>query len=501
MTTPAENAEPLRFPAAAIYLWYAFVASMAFMKPSLRIAGNYVQFSELIFLAFAAVAAAYIIYMRLLPRLGGLWLPLVVYLGASAISASFSPRASTSLVKLAGVAYLAAIAAAAVAVIRDVKILKSTVIAFIAGSTFAALAASAGALLFYIAPDLAAASGLLHHYGSLPPGNYPRVEGTFIYPAMLCNYLTVGMMLTLAAGKIGWIGKRIAAAIVAVHVIAAIFTVTPGLGVFVLAGAAWIAYLLWEKRPWTARLTAFGGILIAAASVLVSALSLRQIPTSPYRFELWGTTIDPTQRLLTWQGSFATFAAHPLVGKGLGLPATAVEFLAPSGGRQMLTDAHNTFLNIAATTGVLGLAAVLLLCVITIAAARRALASNYPPADSAGPETVVHMSQDTETAGGADYPTSDPPATKPVSLAPLPAALLIAFISGFIVQGLTGSFEDARHLWLTIGLIWGCSELNTNAPSAWVHRALRHPLFPRLERRHPCLHECEACIVKDIAVA
>src|SRR5690606_15890143 len=106
MTTPAENPQPLRFPAAAVYLWYAFVASMAFMKPSLRIVGNYVQFSELIFLAFAAVAAAYIIYMRRLPRLGGLWLPLAVYLGAFTLSAAFSPRPATSLVKLAGVAYL-----------------------------------------------------------------------------------------------------------------------------------------------------------------------------------------------------------------------------------------------------------------------------------------------------------------------------------------------------------------------------------------------------------
>jgi hypothetical protein len=119
MNTPAENAEPLRFPAAAVYLWYAFVASMAFMKPSLRIAGNYVQFSELVFLAFAAVAAAYIIYRRRLPRLGGLWLPLLVYIGAFTISAAFSPRPFTSFVKLTGVAYLAAIAAAAVAVIRD----------------------------------------------------------------------------------------------------------------------------------------------------------------------------------------------------------------------------------------------------------------------------------------------------------------------------------------------------------------------------------------------
>jgi putative inorganic carbon (hco3(-)) transporter len=327
------------------------------------------------------------------------------------------------------------------------------VLVFIAGSTFAALAGATGALLFYIAPDLAAASGLLHHYGSLPPGNYPRVEGTYIYPAMLCNYLTVGMMLTLAAGKLGWIGKSLAAAIVALHVIAAIFTVTPGLGGFVFAGAAWIAYLLWQKRPGREFAAMAAGILLAAASVVVSALTFRQIPTSPYRLELWGTTIDPTQRLLTWQGSFATFAAHPLVGKGLGLPATAVEFLAPSGGRQMLTDAHNTFLNIAATTGVLGLAAVLLLCIMTIAAARRALGSNHSAADSAAPGD-----------GRSPIPPPRSAGPKHISLAPLTAALLIAFISGFIIQGLTGSFEDARHLWLAIGLIFAMKSVRQPPP-------------------------------------
>jgi hypothetical protein len=60
---------------------------------------------------------------------------------------------------------------------------------------------------------------------------------------------------------------------------------------------------------------------------------------------------------------------------------------------------------------------------------------------------------DTPARAVADPATYDPPATNR-SLAPLTAALLIAFVSGFIIQGLTGSFEDARHLWLTIGLIF-----------------------------------------------
>ena len=148
MAVAAENTEQPHFPVAAVYLWYAFIASMAFMKPSLLIAGNNVQFSELIFLAFAAIAAGVIIHWRRLPQLGALWLPLLVYLAAFAISAALSPRPSASFVKLAGVAYLAAIAASAVAVVRDEARLRNTVLAFLAGSTFAALAGVTGVPAF-----------------------------------------------------------------------------------------------------------------------------------------------------------------------------------------------------------------------------------------------------------------------------------------------------------------------------------------------------------------
>ena len=37
-------------------------------------------------------------------------------------------------------------------------------------------------------------------------------------------------------------------------------------------------------------------------------------------------------------------------------------------------------------------------------------------------------------------------------------ALGISFISAFLYQGLTGSYEDARHLWVLIGLLASVSE-------------------------------------------
>jgi hypothetical protein len=36
---------------------------------------------------------------------------------------------------------------------------------------------------------------------------------------------------------------------------------------------------------------------------------------------------------------------------------------------------------------------------------------------------------------------------------PLIFGLAVAFFTTFVIQGLMGSFEDARHLWLVIGLL------------------------------------------------
>ena len=86
----------------------------------------------------------------------------------------------------------------------------------------------------------------------------------------------------------------------------------------------------------------------------------------------------------------------------------------PSGQMQLLTDAHNVVLSVAAQSGIFGVVPLVLICIAVI---RRSL-----PFDL----TDVNM---------------------------LRTALGIAFFSAFLVQGLVGSFEDARHLWVLIGLV------------------------------------------------
>jgi len=244
---------------------------------------------------------------------------------------------------------------------------------------------------------------------------------------MLCNYLTAGILLILASFKVGWMKKKPTAICLFLHGIAAIFTLTPGLGGLVFAIALWVGFLFIEKeRPLYGRIAFAAGSLVFILSIAVSAFSIRPIATSPFTYDVFGVRIDPTQRLLAWRDAIETFIQHPLFGKGVGLGVASVRFQAPSGQMQILTDAHNTFLSIAGQAGILGSAAFFALLISTL---RLGLISRI------GEVTK-----------------------KPISL-----AMTIAFISGIAFQGMVGSFEDARHLWVLLGLIVAASRIEVSA--------------------------------------
>lgn len=98
---------------------------------------------------------------------------------------------------------------------------------------------------------------------------------------------------------------------------------------------------------------------------------------------------------------------------------------------QLLTDAHNVFLSVAAQAGLFGIA-----CFTALVGS--AVRSGF---------------------------RSEPNGSEASSIR---KALSIAFVSGLILQGLVGSFEDARHLWVLLGLIIASTKIEPAATVAAV---------------------------------
>lgn len=395
-------------------LFILLIVMLGFMQPGIRIAGMQVTGADLVFpLLFASVVA--LLLRRQVQIADRKFTVLLVILAlASAASAAFSINRLASGVKLLGIIYLVGLAFSAAVVVADRSTLRKVVLVWIGTSTVISILGCVAVVGFYLGlSDLV--GPMLHHYGSLAPGNYPRIQSTFIYPAMLCNYLTAGVLLTLGAGKAGWITTRIRNVSLGVQIIAAVFTLTPGLAGLFAATAFWAAYLTRDNgRSALPKMCIFAGSAVAAVAVIVSAFSLRAIETSPYTFDLLGTRIDPTQRLLTWQGGIETFLQYPVFGKGLGMPPAQVIFKSPTG-MQMLTDAHHTIISLLAQGGVVVFLSFGALLIFVLKIGWRRI---------------------------------DDAAIDPIRM-----AVWISLFSGMLIQGLVGSFEDSRHLWVLMGML------------------------------------------------
>ncbi len=411
--------EKSRFVRLVQIVFLLLVLSLGFMQPNMRIYIIRAQFTEAVFIILFVLFTAAILTKKIRPLWDTAYYFFGIYFAALFLSAIFSVSPKFSLLKLSGEAFLIGLAVLAHQIIRSEKMLKRSVLAWIAAGTFVSLVGTITVLIFYIDRSNIWHTFFLHHYGSLPPGNYPRVQSTFLYPAMLCSYLGISTMLLLAACKIKWIGKKIFWPAMLLHLTTIFFTVSPGIGGVLFGLSAWGAVWFAQngKKAVSKLLLASGG-LAAAAFLVASAVTLRHIPTSPYSFDILGTRIDPTQRLLAWQGAFDTFMADPFFGNGLGLGVCKVLFLAPSGQQQMLTDAHNIWLNVAGQAGIFGLLAI---AAVTIYLCCRVWQIR--------------------------------PGEKNDVISALRIALCIAFISSVFIQGLTGSFENARHLWVMFGII------------------------------------------------
>ena len=391
-----------------------FLFAQAVMRPPVALIGFAAVPSDFLFLGLAAWAIADALRRRELPK----WDPamgwIALYFASLALATLTATNLPLAIAKLATQAYLFAIPLTLLALLRSMEELRFALRAWLAGSALVAFVALVGLAAFAAAPDGALYHALEFYHGSLPAGTYPRLSLTFLNGNMAANYLVVSVILAMLAGRIGAITPRQRGLLVAGCTLAAIATISPGLGGLVLAAGLW-GWLVWRgERPAAARLALATGVFGAILFVAAAALTLVPYPGAAFVSELpGGLRVAASIRFTIWGEALSSFLAHPLLGSGLGAAAVNVEHASPSGNLQTLSDAHNGFLNLAAQCGIVGLAAFVAL--------------------------LAHVAH----------------RTRPWRLGSGNAARLLlgfAFLNGMAYQGLTGSFEDARHLWAVLGL-------------------------------------------------
>lgn len=359
------------------------------------------QLTEVIFLAASSLFVLSLVTGARRIRRGSFYLFIAAYLVFLAISAIFSESPRTSAVKLLGIAYLAGLAFLAFNCVDTKKMIRRSLIAWIAATALVSAFSLLVVVLFYLDRDLWLVRFGLSHYGTFPPGNYPRVQSFFANPNMLAHYLGIGWVILLAAKRKGWLTPAMFFAIASVMVVAAAFTLSPGIGVFFLCTGLWMLF------------DGAHGIRKAAAAGLIAVSALFVASTAVKFDKSFSPLSEPSARVLTWTSAASNFASHPLAGKGVGTFAADVNY-----GTQRLRDAHNLFLNVAAESGIGAVVA------LTLFGIWLTVSGFGNRGESKGREVVA-------------------------------TGLSIAFAGAFFYQGLTGSFEDARHLWVLAGLLAG----------------------------------------------
>ena len=404
-------------PSDALLL--AQIIALPMMKPA---ASGQVIAADVLFvillLALSIETVAGLRRLRWIPGFGAL----LAYVGLLAPSLLVTSNIGASLFKLATEFYLVGLAAVTAWMIDSEAKFRRALLAWLVAAAILSLDASLSLVAFVTGR----AQWLLNYssfgFGSLPPGTYPRLALTFLNANMACNYLTVALALTFVARSLGYVDRTVHWLLVAGIGVASLSTISPGLGGVALLAGIWVWAIRRDRSPSTAKGALLTGTVIASLFVVALAFTPFPHPTAPYRIDLpGGLTLCAAPRLLTWTAALKQFLGHPLIGIGIGIDPVHVGFASPSG-FEVLTDAHNLFLSIAAQCGVMGLVG---LAAIIGFAVRRAA---WPAPLDRGQMTRF--------------------------------LLAATFLNVLVYQGLGGSFEDTRHIWVLLGLLLAADRID-----------------------------------------
>ena len=400
------------FSKIVFVLFLLLVASLAVQRPAVFMYRGYpITATDVLFPLLFLVAAVSIILRRDTLRWTAAYIPLAFYVAAFFLASAFSIDVSRGITKSLATAYLVGLAVLAINLIDTDRRMRLTIVAWLIGASIPIAVGIFTVSLFYISPENSVLQYLTYHYGAVPVGNYPRLSSTFISASMFCNYLNVVIMFLLVERVFEWLNEWVWWICFTACLICVTFTISSGMGAVFLGMSMWFYYRHRTRR--IRKLVLASGIGICSLFLLSSLVALSAHSTAPYSvtLSLLNVELHPSSRLLVWTDAFKTFANNMFVGNGPGSPSASIMFQNTEGGFSLLTDAHNTYLSVAAQTGIVGLVSLIALCWYLL---------------------KIGFSNRTNQ---------------------IMFGLASAFLTAFVVQGLTGSFEDARHLWVLIGML------------------------------------------------
>lgn len=395
------------------WLLLAMIFALPLMNPPVR--GELVAADVIFLLVVAALTVEVLMRRRSLPSIRDYW-PLFAFVAALVPSLLATSDPGKSLFKLATELYLIGLTIVTAWIIDSEAMFRRAVLAWLAGTAVVVLVAICSLFAFATGEAQWLLAYSSYDFGSLPPGDYPRLALTFVYANMACNYLTVSLGLLFVAGTKAYLNRWPWRLLLAGILVAAISTISPGLGGIALLAGLWLFAKHRNDRPLLARTSIVLGGMAAALFLVALTVTPVGYPTAPFRMQLpGGLVLYPSVRFEVWSAAVGQFVHHPLVGIGIGMDAVDVRYLTPSGSLEQLTDAHNIFLSIAVQCGLVGL--------IGLAAVIRMAARRTPWRPGSDREQLRLF------------------------------VLGATFLDVFVYQGLGGSFEDMRHIWVLLGLL------------------------------------------------
>lgn len=421
------EAEQFTLSKIARLFFHLLIFSIALMQPYFSFANQRLSLTDFLFSIVTFFWFIKLIKKQSTFRWHKFYYFLGFYFASMLISAIFSINPQQSFIKLSGELYLIGLCVLTFNFIQTEKDFRDLIKIWIYGTFVTIIVGLISFLIFYIDRQNLFLNYTTYHYGSVPIGNYPRISSTFISASMFCNYLNVSLLMIFIAEHLKILSKKKALIFSVATAFLAIMTISSGLsGVFLSFGMmTW--YSLRLRFKLTAWLALVSGIFVMFSFLTLNFIALQPHSTSPYSISIpfISRTFSPSPRLLIWSESAKTFFDNFWTGKGIGQDACRVIFQNTEGTTSILTDAHNIFLSVAAQNGFLGLIAILLITLYL-------LKISFPFKKSFTNSAVILNS------------------------------LAIAFLSAFVIQGLSGAFEDTRHLWILMGLLVSANSLFKN---------------------------------------